>query len=119
MAGSSHLLSDAKHIGVLYGKIYSTVCGIPRGRIATYGQIAELAGMPGAARVVGTAMRASTPEMGVPWHRVLGKRTRSTAKVSILDPVGGAMQRHLLEQEGVVFADNGSVSLSIYGWIPL
>lgn len=110
--------TDAEHVARLYGRIYEVARGIPRGRVVTYGQVAELAGMPGAARVVGAAMRASLPALGVPWQRVVGKRSRGVGKVSIQDPVGGAVQRAMLEDEGVVFSASGGISLSEYGWVP-
>jgi methylated-DNA-protein-cysteine methyltransferase-like protein len=80
--------------------------------------VAELAGIPGGARVVGTAMRVSTPEMGLPWHRVVGKRSATMAHVSIRDPVGGAVQRGLLESEGVELSRAGSIALAGFGWLP-
>jgi len=86
--------------------------------VATYGQIAELAGIPGGARVVGAAMRTSVPELGLPWQRVVGKRARGIAQVSIHDPVGAAMQRAILEQEGVEITATGGISLAAYGWLP-
>ncbi len=110
---------EADHIGALYGHIYSVVRRIPAGKVATYGQVAELAGIPGAARVVGTAMRASTPKMGLPWQRVVGKRSRTLAAISILDPIGGAAQRTLLEAEGIVFTSSGGIRLDRYGWLPV
>jgi methylated-DNA-protein-cysteine methyltransferase related protein len=87
---------------------------IPRGRVLTYGQVAELAGHPGSARAVGAAMRASTGR-GLPWQRVVGAHARGMAKVAILDPVGGAVQRALLEEEGVVFTASGTIALARYG----
>lgn len=108
--------SDAEHVGQLYARIYEVVRRIPRGRVLTYGQVAELAGMPGAARVAGAAMRASSAE-GVPWQRVVGSRRRGVAQVSIHDPVGAGIQRGLLEDEGVVFSDSGGISLAEHGWI--
>jgi methylated-DNA-protein-cysteine methyltransferase-like protein len=91
---------------------------IPRGKVLTYGQVAELAGMPGAARVAGAAMRATTKEMGLPWQRVVGKRSRGMARISILDPVGAGIQRALLEEEGVTFTRAGNISLAQHGWLP-
>jgi len=105
-------------VGQLYNRIYRVVRRIPRGRVATYGQVAELAGMPGAARVAGAAMRASTPDQGLPWHRVIGKRSATAGYVSIRDPIGAGVQRALLEQEGVAFTAGGSISLARYGWLP-
>lgn len=103
----------AEHVGKLYGHIYAVVRRIPHGHIATYGQVAQLAGIPGAARVVGAAMRASVPEMGLPWQRVVGKRSATRAGVSIHDPVGAAMQA-----EGVEVSATGSISLARFGWLP-
>ncbi len=111
--------SDAEHIASLYAQIYRVVRRIPRGKVATYGQVAELAGMPGAARAAGRAMSACPAELGLPWQRVVGKRSRTTAGVSIHDPIGGATQRALLEAEGVVFSKAGSISLARHGWLPL
>jgi methylated-DNA-protein-cysteine methyltransferase-like protein len=115
-----HLAGDdtAEHVGRLYGHIYAVVREIPRGRVATYGQVAELAGIPGAARLVGTAMRVSTPELGLPWQRVVGKRSATTGGVSIHDPVGAGIQRAMLEEEGVVLTPAGSISLKRFGWLP-
>ncbi len=105
-------------MGERYERIYALVRRIPPGRVLTYGQVAELAGMPGAARVVGAAMRASTPEQGLPWQRVVGKRGRGMAQVSIHDPVGAAIQRGLLEREGIRFTAQGGIRLAEHGWIP-
>lgn len=110
--------SQAAHIARLYADIYAVVRRIPKGRVLTYGQLAELAGRPGAARLAGAAMRAVPEELGLPWQRVIGKKGKGTGKVSIHDPIGGAIQRQMLEAEGVVFSDSGSVKLSDFGWIP-
>lgn len=110
--------TQAEHIAKLYADIYAVVRKIPKGRVITYGQLAELAGRPGAARAAGAAMRAAPEALGLPWQRVLGKKARGQGRVSILDPIGGAIQRQLLEEEGVVFSESGGVSLASYGWIP-
>ena len=110
--------AEARRIGQLYGHIYRVVRKIPRGRIATYGQVAELAGVPGAARVVGAAMKASLPDMALPWQRVVGKRSAIQAWVRIHDPIGAATQRALLEDEGVEISESGGISLRAYGWLP-
>lgn len=111
--------SDAEHVGELYQRMYAVARRIPRGKVVTYGQLAELAGMPGAARLAGAAMRASTPETGIPWQRVVAKRSRTTAKIGILDPIGAAVQRSLLEAEGVRFTRSAGISLAEHGWLPL
>ncbi len=110
--------SDAIHVGKRYQAIYAVVRRIPRGKVATYGQVAELAGMPGAARVVGAAMRALPAELGLPWQRVVGKRSRNTAKIAILDPVGAGIQRAMLEDEGVRFTASEGIRLADHGWLP-
>lgn len=110
--------SDAQYIANLYGDFYAVVRRIPKGKVVTYGQLAELAGRPGAARAAGAAMRQTPKELGLPWQRVLGKKGPGQARVSISDPVGGAIQRQILETEGVCFSASGSVSLREHGWLP-
>jgi len=101
----------------LYREFCAVVRRIPRGRVATYGQIAELAGHPGAARAVGAAMRASSGH-SLPWQRVVGKHARHLGKVAIHDPIGGTIQRGLLEKEGVTFTPAGYIPLDKHGWLP-
>lgn len=105
----------AELVSDLYREFYAIVRRIPRGRVLTYGQVAELAGHPGSARAAGAAMRASG-HAGVPWQRVVGKHARNLGKVAILDPMGGSIQRQLLEAEGVQFTDAGYIPLDRYGW---
>ena len=95
----------------LYEKIYSTIRKIPRGKVATYGQIAKLAGLGPNARLVGYALHALTPEKRVPWHRVVG----AGGKIS-LGGEGSFIQRKLLESEGVEFTEKGRIPLSQFGW---
>lgn len=90
------------------------VVKIPRGRVMTYGDVARAAGMPGAARVVGYAMRALGRT--VPWQRVLGRKNPRTAHITIGDPRSKAEQRRLLEKEGVKFDLRGGIALSDFGW---
>jgi len=82
----------------------------------TYGDVALAAGMPGAARTVGYAMRALG--QSVPWQRVLGRRNPRTAHITIRDPRGKAEQRRLLEKEGVKFDARGGIVLAAFGWMP-
>jgi len=89
---------------------------IPRGRVMTYGDVARAAGMPGAARSVGYAMRALGRE--VPWQRVLGRKNPRTAHITIKDPRGKAEQRRLLEKEGIKFDARGGVAVADFGWSP-
>ena len=94
----------------LYERIYEVASRIPEGRVATYGQIAHLAGIPKGARQVGYAMAAlgrGRPRPGVPWHRVVNAKGESSI---------GAEQIARLEAEGVVFNEKGRIDLKAYGW---
>ena len=96
---------------------YRVVRRIPRGRVATYGGVALVAGKPRAGRQVGYALAALRgSKHDVPWQRVCGARPRGHAEVSILDPIGAAVQRRLLEAEGVAFDDLGRIDLARFGW---
>jgi len=102
-----------------WSAFYRVVRRIPRGRIATYGEVALLAGRPRAARQVGYALAAlHGTRHRLPWQRVLGRRGPDHAAPSILDPMGAAVQRALLEREGVAFDARGRVSLERFGWRP-
>lgn len=94
--------------------IYAVVRAIPRGRVATYGEVAALAGIPSGHRVVARAMR-SCPE-SLPWQRVIGKKDARRGQVNIDEPEHAALQRALLENERVVFDERGFVSLARSGW---
>ena len=98
-----------------YTKIYALIRRIPSGRVASYGQIARLAGVPRGARQVGYALHALRDGTTVPWHRVVnagGTISRRTVPGSELT------QRMLLEAEGVYFDLNNRVDLARYGWKP-
>ena len=97
-----------------YGRIYAAVRRIPRGRVATYGQVARLAGLPGRARQVGYAMHALPAGTTVPWHRVVnvaGKVSRRRL------PGAELTQRVLLEREGVRFSPSERIPLERFGFI--
>lgn len=98
---------------------YRVVRLIPRGRVTTYGVVAELGGHPRSARHVGFAMAAlkdTRKHRDVPWQRVLGASPGRRAHVTIRDPLGGAMQRAILEKEGVTFDARGRIELDRFGW---
>ena len=97
-----------------YAKIYAVVRRIPAGRVATYGQVAELAGLPNHARLVGYALHAVAEGSSIPWHRVLNAQGRISIRGSVSATV---TQRVRLEQEGVRFAA-GRVKLDEFGWKP-
>lgn len=103
-----------EEMAALFRAIHAVVRKIPRGRVLTYGQLAELAGHPGGARVAGAAMKRSA---GMPWQRVVGKAGPRRGRIAIHDPVGAAVQRHKLAAEGVDITDAGLIDLSRYGWI--
>ena len=98
-----------------YQRIYRVVQRIPRGRVATYGQVASLAGLAGHARQVGYALHALPQDSVVPWHRVVnatgGISTRAT-------PGGELTQRLLLEKEGIRLDGKGRVRLDQLRWTP-
>jgi len=110
-------MSDIDHVRQLYSRIYQVVRKIPRGTVATYGQVAELAGIPGGARVAGAALKTSKPRDRLPWQRVIGKAGKLRGRIAIHDPVGAAVQRKLLEDEGVTIGDTGLVALDVFGWL--
>lgn len=97
-----------------YERIYAVVREIPEGRVATYGQVAVLAGLPGHARQVGYALHALKDD-GVPWHRVINAQGKVSPRS---EPGYDGYQRHLLEEEGVVFKLGGAVDLKRYRWHP-
>lgn len=99
-----------------YPGIYEVVNRIPAGRVLTYGDVAALAGMPGAARLVGYALHALPEHTTVPWHRVIN--ARGGISVGRAVPGGELVQRFRLEEEGVEFDANGRVSLQRFRWIP-
>lgn len=99
-----------------YDRIYSVVRRIPRGRVATYGQVAIVAGLPRQPRLVGYAMHALPNGTDVPWHRVINAQGRVSPRSG--DGAGSLRQRALLEAEGVRFDAAGRVSLTRHGWKP-
>jgi len=99
-----------------FEKIYAVIKRIPEGRVATYGQVAALAGLPGRARLAGTALRETPEGLTLPWQRVIN----AGGKVSHRPGLGveEGYQRHLLEEEGVVFSRGGRIDLERFGWDP-
>lgn len=98
-----------------YARIYAVVRRIPRGRVATYGQVAELAGLAGHARQVGYALHALRAGSAVPWHRVINAAGMVSRRAL---PGAELTQRQLLEREGVAFDLRGRVRLSAVRWSP-
>jgi methylated-DNA-protein-cysteine methyltransferase related protein len=99
-----------------YDRIYAIVQQIPPGKVATYGQVADLAGYDRCARLAGYALFRVTPDMDVPWHRVINARGEISTSPFRLG--SDDLQRSLLEGEGVVFDKCDRVNLAIYRWVP-
>lgn len=98
-----------------YRRIYAVVAAIPRGRVATYGQVAALAGLPGHARQVGYALHALPEGADLPWQRVVNARGEVSARA---EPGREGFQRHLLERERVRFDAHGRIDLARFQWDP-
>ncbi len=98
-------------------RVWAAVREIPPGHIATYGQIAALAGIPGpgGARQVGYALAALKQSTDVPWHRVINAKGELSPRA---DPDAVLIQRMLLEEEGIGFDHCRRVDLARYGWQP-
>lgn len=100
----------------LYRRIWAVAAKIPRGRVATYGQVARLAGLPNQARLAGYALHALPARSPVPWHRVVN------AKGEVSPRRDGSehhvLQRVLLEKERVRFDRNGRLDLAALRWEP-
>src|SRR5262245_40152967 len=99
-----------------YQRIYAVVARIPRGRVATYGQVAALAGLPHAPRVAGYALHALPEFLPLPWHRVVAAGGRLS--LGRLSHEAAATQRLKLEAEGVRFTAKGRVDLAHHAWAP-
>jgi methylated-DNA-protein-cysteine methyltransferase-like protein len=96
-----------------YARIYAVVGRIPRGQVATYGQVAALAGLPGHARQVGYALHRTPDELEVPWQRVVNAKGEIALRA---DPVAARHQRTLLREEGVRFRRDGTIDLRRFAW---
>jgi methylated-DNA-protein-cysteine methyltransferase-like protein len=96
-------------------RIYAVVARVPRGRVATYGQIAALARLPRHARLVGYALRTLPEELDLPWHRVVNAAGRISARGDALDHED--LQEQLLRREGVELV-RGKVPLATFQWRP-
>ncbi len=97
-----------------YQNIYSVVRCVPAGKVACYGQVADLAGLPGRARLVGKALSKVADELQVPWYRIL----RASGQIAF--PAGSELnqtQSALLQQENVLVRNN-RVKLSVFQWQP-
>ena len=91
--------------------IYRVVAVVPRGKVATYGQIANIVGC--SPREVGYAMAALPPASTVPWQRIINRQGRISARS---DGQPDTEQRRQLRKEGIIFDTRGVIDLSVYGW---
>lgn len=89
-------------------RVWQIVHQIPKGQVATYGQIARLAGIPQHSRLIGRILSELPPNTRLPWHRVINSQGRITNPAK-------SRQQARLEKEGVTLI-NGRVSLKVYGW---
>lgn len=95
-------------------RIWKTVAVIPKGKVASYGQIADLAGLPGRARLVGKALGLAPKKMNLPWYRVL----RSTGQLAFKKMSNEANQQKVLLQDEQIIVLNNRVNLKQFGWQP-
>jgi len=95
-------------------RLYTVIQGIPAGKVATYGQIASLAGLPSAARLVGKTLSALPTDTKLPWHRVIN----AAGKISLPQNSDSfTEQKKRLTEEKVLVCGNG-IKLSKYKWRP-
>ncbi len=95
-------------------KIWKTVSKVPAGKVSSYGFVADLAGLPGRARLVGAVLQYAPQEMSVPWFRIL----KSNGQLAFQAGSKKAeLQTGLLQEEGVVVMSN-RVKMKQFGWTP-
>jgi len=99
-------------------RFYAIIRQIPEGQVATYGQVAALAGLPGHARQVGYALSALPEGSDVPWQRVVNARGEISPRSTASAPGWEGFQRHLLQEEGVEIDPHGRLDLERYRWEP-
>lgn len=96
-------------------QIWQVIALIPKGRVATYGQVAELAGLPGGARRVGRILSRLPRGSRIPWHRVVN----ASGGISLPESSGGYARQHSrLAKEGIVFNAAGRIALRRFRWQP-
>ena len=108
-------MREQSNRGITYDRIYSMVRRIRKGRVATYGQIARLAGIPRQPRQIGYALAALRDHHPVPWHRVINSKGEISQRS---EPGFEELQRILLEREGIEFDVKDRISLSRFRWRP-
>jgi len=107
-----HRQEQAQHEA--QNRVYMILAAVPSGKVVTYGQLAELAGLPRAARLVGRILSNLPKETQLPWHRVIN----AAGRISLAeDSPSFKLQKACLEEEGIVFSNN-RVSLKKFNWQP-
>jgi methylated-DNA-protein-cysteine methyltransferase-like protein len=96
-----------------FERIHAVIRRIPPGRVATYGQVARIAGLVNGARQVGYALHALREGTAVPWFRVVNARGASSLRSG-----GDVTQQLLLAREGIRFGAGGRIDLAVHGWRP-
>lgn len=104
-------MTAARTVVGTHERIHRAVRRIPRGRVATYGAVARMAGLPNQARLAGYALRHAGQT--IPWHRVINAKGEISGRT---EPAWERLQRKMLEAEGVEFNARGRVDLERYGW---
>lgn len=97
-----------------YQSVVETIKNIPRGKIATYGQIADYAGNPRAARQVAYILHSSSRKENLPWHRVVNGK----GYISLKPGHGYEFQKKLLRKEGIIFDESDRIDLNRFLWFP-
>lgn len=108
-----HTFMTAQEYGRFVEAVHAAVAKVPFGKVATYGQIAEMAGQPTAAQEVGYVMSRVSPGLGLPCHRIVNKLGTLSPEVAF---GGQDRQRALLEAEGVTFGETGRINMFRHVW---
>lgn len=98
-----------------FDEVYKTVRKIPKGKVASYGQIAQLIGQPKKAKIVGWALHSNPFYGDVPCHRVVNRYGCLSGSFAF---GGMEIQKKMLEEEGIIFDEDGMINLHIYLWKP-
>ena len=98
-----------------FNSVWALVEHIPAGKVASYGQIAALLGNPRAARTVGWALHSTPDLLDIPWHRVVNSKGRISTDCGEHSP---ALQRRLLQNEGVEFDSRDYINMDRFQWQP-
>ena len=95
--------------------ICAVIRRIPKGWVATYGQVAAMAGLPRRARLVGRVLQQLDPGTDIPWHRVVN--AKGQVSYSLSRNGGDKVQQRLLKKEGIKFDDRNSFNLERFRWL--